>query len=54
MSVGRSRSVTQDHFVESVEDDEVLGDKSSRVAKRRANLYDAVAGMLSILICSTE
>lgn len=55
MSVGRSRSVTQDHFTEPVEDDdddEVPEDKSSRYSKRRANLYDAVAGMLSRLILS--
>ena len=55
MSVGRPRSVTQDHFVEPVENndnDEVLEDKSSRYSKRRANLYDAVAGMLSRLILS--
>ncbi|KAJ6043984.1 hypothetical protein N7499_006490 [Penicillium canescens] len=41
MSAGRSRSVTQDNSVE------VLEDKSSRYSKRRANLYDAVAGRVN-------
>ncbi|KAJ5748693.1 uncharacterized protein N7511_010389 [Penicillium nucicola] len=49
MSASRSPSITQENYVESVEndDDEVIEDKSSRFGKRRANLYDAIAGRVN-------
>ena len=41
----------EESFVESVEDkQEPTDDKPSRHIKRRANVYDAVAGMFSRLI----
>ena len=45
MSVARSPGLNEDSFVESDEDkQEPLDDKPSRHIKRRANVYDAVAG----------
>ena len=48
MSVARSLSLDEDSSVEQLEDkQEAPGDKPSRHIKRRANVYDAVAGMFS-------
>ena len=46
MSVARSPSLDEDSFVEQVEDkEEAPSDRPSKHIKRRANVYDAVAGM---------
>ncbi|CAI7582123.1 unnamed protein product [Penicillium glandicola] len=48
MSVARSLGLDEDSFVESVEDkQEPLDDKPSRHVKRRANIFDAVAGRVN-------
>lgn len=50
MSVARSLDLDEDSFVEPVEDkEEALGDKPSRHIRRRANVYDVIAGMFSKL-----
>lgn len=51
MPVARLPGLDEESFVESVEDkQEPTDDKPSRHIKRRANVYDAVAGMFSRLI----
>ncbi|CDM33570.1 hypothetical protein DTO013E5_7421 [Penicillium roqueforti] len=48
MSVARSLSLDEDSSVEQLEDkQEAPGDKPSRHIKRRANVYDAVAGRVN-------
>lgn len=50
MSVARSLDLDEDSFVEPVEDkEEAPDDKPSRHIRRRANVYDAIAGMFSKL-----
>ncbi|KAJ5384915.1 hypothetical protein N7517_002826 [Penicillium concentricum] len=49
MSVARSLDSDEDSFVEPFEDDqEPLDDKPSKHIKRRANVYDAVAGRVNL------
>lgn len=51
MSVARSLDLDEDSFVEPLEDkEEALGDKPSRHIRRRANVYDAIAGMFPKLV----
>ena len=46
MSVTRSLDSDEDSFVEPVEDkEEAPDDKPSRHIRRRANVYDVIAGM---------
>ncbi|CAI7631455.1 hypothetical protein PCG10_008985 [Penicillium crustosum] len=48
MSVARSLDLDEDSFVEPLEDkEEALGDKPSRHIRRRANVYDAIAGRVN-------
>ncbi|KAJ5514470.1 hypothetical protein N7463_004022 [Penicillium fimorum] len=49
MPVARSLDSDEDSFVEPFEDDqELLDDKPSKHIKRRANVYDAVAGRVNL------
>ncbi|KAJ5960062.1 uncharacterized protein N7479_007212 [Penicillium vulpinum] len=48
MSIARSLDLDEDSFIEPVEDDqEPADDTSSRYTKRRADVYDAVAGRVN-------
>ncbi|EKV07791.1 UAF complex subunit Rrn10 [Penicillium digitatum] len=48
MSVARSPSLDEDSFVEPVEEtQDALDDKPSRYTRRRANVFDAVAGRVN-------